>query len=142
MKYNEITLKDNEGNEIIYKFRLTSGDCMTLEDKQGKSIIEIVQDESVTTLVTMIRYMRMWEEKNIGIQKAQEIYDQLIDNGWTFKRILQDVIYETLVISGFLEEADWKEIKKETEETTKRLKEERKKALEQLLNSSTTKESN
>lgn len=142
MKYNEIELRDNEGNEITYKFRLTSGDCIALEEKNKKSVLEIVQDESVTTIVTLIRYMRMWEDKTIGMPKAQEIYDLLIDNGWTFKKILQDVIYETLVVSGFLEEAEWKEIKKETEETTKRLKEERKKALEQLLNSSTIEASN
>ena len=142
MKYNEIIVKDLEGNEVVYKFRLTSGDCISLEDKVKKSIIEYVQDESITMAVTMIRYMRMWEDKNIGMQKAQEIYDTLVDNGWTFKRILQDVIYETLVISGFLEEADWLEIKKQTEELTKRLKEERNKALEKALSSSTTKVSN
>ena len=142
MKYNEIIVKDEEENEIVYKFRLTSGDCISLEDKVKKSTIEYVQDESITMAVTMIRYMRMWEKPNISMQEAQQIYDTLINNGWTFKRILQDIIYETLVVSGFLEEADWLEIKKQTEELTKRLKEERKNALDKVLSSSTTEVSN
>ena len=133
MKYNEIILKDENGEEVVLKFRLTSGNAQELERKNNnKSIVEYLQNESITMVVTMIRYMLMWNEPNIGEKKAQEIYDMLIDNGWTYKSIIQDIIYETLVTSGFLEKTDWEEMKKETEEITKKLKEESKKALENI----------
>lgn len=124
MNYNEIILKDNSGEEVVLKFRMTSGSSIELEEKMKKPMMAYLQDESITMVVTMLRYMRMWEEKNIGMQKAQEIYDLLVDNGWTYKRILQDIIYETLVKSGFLEAQEWEQIKAQTEAITKRLMEE------------------
>lgn len=133
MKYNEIILKDENGEEVVLKFRLTSGNAQELERKNNNiSIINYLQNESMTMVVTMIRYMLMWNEPNIGEKKAQEIYDLLIDNGWTYKSIIQDIIYETLVTSGFLERTDWEEMKRQTEEITKKMKEESKKALENI----------
>ena len=135
MKYNEITYKVIENNEEIEKnvrFRLESGPSTTLERETGKSIIEYVQDESMTMVITMLRYMRMWEDKTITTQTVEKLYDTLIDNGWTYKKIIQDIIYETLVISGFLEESEWEEMKIEAEKLKKILKEKQQKALENI----------
>lgn len=133
MKYNEIIIKNENGEEVVLKFRLTSGNAQELERKNNNMpIVEYLQNESITMVVTMIRYMLMWNEPNIGEKKAQEIYDMLIDNGWTYKSIIQDIVYETLVCSGFLEKTDWEEMKRQTEEITKKLKEESKKAIENI----------
>ena len=140
MKYTETTIKDNEGKEIVLKFRLTSSNAMALEDKFKKPVVEYLQEESMTMIITMLRYMLMWNEPNIGIQKASEIYDMLIENGWTYKKIIQDIIYETLVVSGFLEKSQWEEMKKETAEAVKKLNEMKKKALESIQNTYMTKD--
>lgn len=141
MNYNEIELniyQQNENGEKEIKetknvrFRLLSGDCVTLEKDTKKSVIDYIQDESITMVTTMLRYMRMSEDRTITINQAQKLYDELIDDGWTYKRIIQDIIYETLVCSGFLEETEWKEMKLQTEELAKKLKEEQKKALENI----------
>ena len=105
---------------------------MALEDKFKKPVVDYLQEESMTMIITMLRYMLMWNEPNIGIQKASEIYDMLIENGWTYKKIIQDIIYETLVVSGFLEKSQWEEMKKETAEAVKKLNEMKKKALESI----------
>ena len=135
MKYNEITykvIKDNQEIEKNVKFRLESGPSRTLEKETGKSIIEYVQDESMTMVLTMLRYMRVFEDKTITTNAIEELYDELIDSGWTYKRIIQDIIYETLVISGFLEESEWEEMKKEAEELKKILKEKQRAALQNI----------
>ena len=141
MNYNEIELniyQQNENGEREVKetknirFRLLSGDCVTLEKDTKKSVIEYIQDESITMVTTMLRFMRMSEDRTFTINQAQKLYDELIDDGWTYKKIIQDIVYETLVCSGFLEEAEWKEMKLQTEELAKKLKEEQKKALENI----------
>lgn len=133
--YNEIEIKVNGENKEetkVVKFRLTSANCMLLEEKTKKGLFEYLQEETMTMAVTLLRYMRMWELPQFSTDDAQKLYDELVDNGYTFKRIVQDIIYETLVVSGFLERADWEEIKKTTEEMTKRLKETQTKALKNI----------
>ena len=89
MKYTEITIKDNEGKEIVLKFRLTSSNAMALEDKFKKPVVEYLQEESMTMIITMLRYMLMWNEPNIGIQKASEIYDMLIEKDYARRKTLR-----------------------------------------------------
>ena len=137
MNYKEIEYNIYENGEIketkTERFRLTSGACQTLEKATNKPILEYLQDESMTTVLTILRYMKFFEDKTYTINQAEELYDRLVDNGWTFKKILQDIIYETLVVSGFLEESEWKEMKETTNQLMKELKEEQKKALKVLV---------
>lgn len=129
--YNEIELikKDKEGNETqeVVKFRLQSRECVELEKEIGKPIQTYLEEnESITAVVKIIKYMRRWENMNFNEHDAEKLYDLLVENGWTFKKILQDVVYETLVVSGFLEKQDWEEMKKLSEEAAKKLQEKRK----------------
>lgn len=129
--YNEIQLikKDKEGNETqeVVKFRLQSRECVELEKEIGKPIQNYLEEnESITAVVKIIKYMRRWENMNFNDHDAEKLYDLLVENGWTFKKILQDVVYETLVVSGFLEKQDWEEMKKLSEEAAKKLKDKRK----------------
>lgn len=110
MKYTYIL---NNGKEI--KLRLTSGECIEIENATKKSILEVIQEESMTMMCTLLRYMVKEINgeviKNYSFKNAQELFDELVDSGLTLKQILMDVIYETLVVSGFLEKEDWEEMK-------------------------------
>ena len=109
MKYTYIF----NGKEL--KLRLTSGECIEIENATKKSILNYVQEESMTMMCTLLRYMvkEVNGEKpnSFSFKNAQELFDELVDSGLTLKQILMDVIYETLVVSGFLEKEDWEEMK-------------------------------
>ena len=128
MKYTYVL--DN-GKEL--KLRLTSGECIEIENATKKSILEYVQEESMTMMCTLLRYMikEINGEKpnNFSFKNAQELFDELIDNGLTLKHILMDIIYETLVVSGFLEKEEWEEMKTAQTNASKRVQ---KKAVEKL----------
>ena len=70
MKYTYV-LKN--GKEL--KLRLTSGECIEIENATKKSILEVVQDESMTMMCTMLRYgikeIDGVEQKNFSFKNAQ-----------------------------------------------------------------------
>lgn len=128
MKYTYV-LKN--GKEI--KLRLTSGECIEIENASKKSILDYVQEESMTMMCTLLRYMvkevNGEEQKNFSLKNAQMLFDEMVDDGMTLKQILMDVIYETLVVSGFLEKEDWEEMKTAQTQASKKLQ---KKAVEEM----------
>ena len=97
MKFYELEL---EGETL--KFRLTSNDCMVIEKFSGKSILEYVQNMSMTMVITMLRYMRRSSVDNFSEKDAQQLFDKFVDNGYTIARIVNEVILEGLVVSGFM----------------------------------------
>lgn len=128
MKY---TYTMSNGKEL--KLRLTSGECIEIENITKKSILEYIQEESMTMMCTLLRYMvkeiNGEEQRNFSLKNAQALFDELVDSGMTLKQILMDVIYETLVVSGFLEKEDWEEMKTAQTNASKRVQ---KKAVEKL----------
>ena len=118
MKYYEFDL---DGETI--KLRLTSGDCITIEEKNKCRILKYIQDSSITTMTTLLMYMVRSSQPTFNMKQASELYDKLIDNGYTMENILYDVIYEGLVVSGFLTKEQLKEIKDEMEIMKKEAKE-------------------
>nr|DAF83009.1 MAG TPA: tail assembly chaperone protein [Bacteriophage sp.] len=106
MKFYEIEL-----NGETLKFRLTSNDCMVIEKKSGKSIMDYIQNLSVTTIISLLMYMRRSDVPNFSEKDAGMLYDQLIDNGWTIAKIVNDIILEALAVSGFMSKEDLTEIK-------------------------------
>jgi len=127
MNYYVYEYTNKEGEKKELHLRLTSSDSIEIETKEKKSITSYLQEESMTMMVTLLRYLRKWEDKNFSFNQAQQLYDELIDSGMSLKRILRDVIYEALVVSGFLEKEDWEEMKK----IDSKMKEETKKILSQ-----------
>ncbi len=125
MKY-EIDLN---GEKIGFKFR--SIDCLNLEKEVKMPLLQYVQNENITMCITLLLYARKFENEKFSKDNACELYDKLIENGWTYKKIIQDIIYETLVVSGFLTKEEWEETKKETEELRKKMK---KKMLDTIAN--------
>ncbi len=124
MKYFELEL-DGETIEL----RMTTANAKTLEKKTDKSIFDLVQDMSVTNISKMLMYLLKGKKDNVSEKEADDLVDKLIDNEYTYEKIMMEVIFEALVVSGFLS--------KEQLEETKTLKEEvkesnKKKALEDL----------
>lgn len=106
MKYYELEL-----NGETVKFRLTSNDCMVIEKKTGKNIAEYVQEMSMTTIITLLMYMRRSDVPNFSEKDASDLFDKLVDNGYTLETIVSDVLLEGLCVSGFMSKADLAKIK-------------------------------
>lgn len=117
MKFFELELNDE-----VVKLRLTSGDCITIEEKTKLPILKYIQQTSMTTITTLLMYMRRSEVPNYSMKDAGMLYDKLIDNGYTMEKIVYDVIYEALVVSGFLTKEQLEEVKNEMEEMKKQTK--------------------
>jgi len=128
MNYYVFNYTNKEGIEKELRLRLTSGDAMELETARKVKILEYLQEESMTMIVTLLRYLNKWENKNFSLTNAQQLYDELIDSGMSMKMILTDIIYEALVVSGFLEKGEWEQMKQALE----KVKEEQAKALQSI----------
>lgn len=113
MKFYELEL-----NGRTVKLRLTNSDCITIEEKAKKKMLDYIQDYSISTLTNLLMYMVRSSEPTFSLKQAGALYDELVDNGYTIEKILYDVIYEGLVVSGFLTSdqlADIKSVKDEIE---------------------------
>ena len=89
MKYTYVM---SNGKEL--KLRLTSGECIEIENITKKPILECVQEESMTMMCTLLKYevkeIDGVEQKNFSLKNAQLLIDELVDSGMTFKQILMD----------------------------------------------------
>lgn len=109
MKYYEFEL-----NGETIKLRLTSNDCIEIEKKTGEKLIDYIQDYSMQTIITLLMYMRRSSVPNFSMKDASVLYDQLIDSEeyGNMESVLYDVIFEGLVVSGFIKKEELEEIKK------------------------------
>lgn len=117
MKYYEFEL---DGETI--KLRLRASDSVAIEKKTGTKLLDLLQDYSLSTITLLLQYLRRGEVPNFSQDNAYELYDRLIDNGYTLETILFDVIYEAMVVSGFLAKEDLESIKVQKEEAKKETK--------------------
>lgn len=124
MKYYELQLGDK-----TYQLRLTSSNCVALEQKTGKNILDLVQDYSITNITRILEYMCKSKEANFGQKEAQQLYDELVDNGYTLYDIIYKVLYEGLVFSGFLTEEELKEMIETVDKGKKKVKDQIQKTL-------------
>jgi transcriptional regulator CtsR len=124
MKFYELELE----NETI-ELRMTTTNAKTLESKTGKSIFDLVSDMSVTNISKMLMYLLKGKKENVNEKEADELVDKLVDAGYTFERIMMEVIFEALVVSGFLSKEQLEEAKTMKEEVKEQNK---KKAMEEL----------
>ena len=118
MKFYELELE----NETI-ELRMTTTNAKTLESKTGKSIFDLVSDMSVTNISKMLMYLLKGKKDNVNEKEADELVDKLVDNGYTYERIMMEVIFEALVVSGFLSKEQLEEaktLKEEVKENNKK----------------------
>ena len=120
------------GKEI--KMRLNSSDCEKIEKTYNCTLLNYVQQGSVTSLVTLLQHMRMGAGENFTRNMAYSFYDELVDNGYTIEKILMEIIYETLVVSGVISEEDLNNIKNEREKIDNMSEEEKRKLVEERKN--------
>jgi hypothetical protein len=66
--------------------------------------------------------------------QANDFYDELVDNGYTMADILDNIIYETLVVSGIISKEDLANIRAEKDKISKMTTEEKKKMAEERKN--------
>lgn len=120
------------GKEI--KMRLTSQDCVEIEKNKGVRLLDFIQDYAITTIVTLLKYMRRGAGENFTENMAYSFYDELIDEGYTMSDILDKIIYETLVVSGVISAEDLKNIRDEREKVNNLSAEEKMKLVEERKN--------
>ena len=116
MKYFTIEL---DGEEI--NFRLTSLDCLEIEEKTKTKMLDYIRDYSHTTIITMLRYLRKSSIPNFSQKDACELMDKLIDHGYTLEKVVYEIIYEALVVSGFLSKEELEQMKTSVKEEMKAL---------------------
>jgi hypothetical protein len=126
MKYFEFEL-----NGETIKLRLTTENSQLIEKKTGKGLFDLVQEINVSNIVTLLMYLRRGEVPQFSEKDTFALCDKLIDNGYTYERIMMEVIFEALVVSGFLSKEQLEEAKTLKEEVKKSNK---KKVLEDLQN--------
>src|SRR5574344_154477 len=124
MKYYEL-----ENEKETKEKRITTANVKILESKTGKSIFDLVSDMSVTNISKMLMYLLKGKKDNVNEKEADELVDKLVDVGYTFERIMMEVIFEALVVSGFLSKEQLEEAKTMKEEVKEQNK---KKAMEEL----------
>ena len=76
MNYYVFKYTNKEGQEKELRLRLTSGDAMEIENSKNVRIVEYLQQESMTMIITMLRYLNRWENKNFSLSNAQNLYDE------------------------------------------------------------------
>lgn len=124
MKFYELELE----NETI-ELRMTTTNAKALENKTGRSIFDLVSDMSVTNISKMLMYLMKGKKENVNEKEADDLVDKLVDNGYTYEKIMMEVIFEALVVSGFLSKEQLEEAKTLKEEVKENNK---KKAIEEL----------
>lgn len=134
MKNYVFNYKDSEGNEKEVALRLTSMDCENIEKQYNCSLINYVQQTSITTLINLLMYMRKGAGETFTKNQAYSFYDELVDSGYTIESMLMEIIYPTLVVSGVLSEEDFKEIKEERDRVKNMTNEEKEEMIKERKN--------
>ena len=124
MKYFEFEL----AGETI-KLRLTTENSQAIEKKTGKGLFDLVQEVNIANIVTLLMYLRRGETPNFSEKETFALCDKLIDNDYTYEKIMMEVIFEALVVSGFLTKEQLEEAKTLKEEVKENNK---KKVIEEL----------
>lgn len=129
MKYFTFKLNENEIN-----MRLNSSACEQIEKTYNCTLIDYVQQGSVTSIITLLQHMRAGADRNFTKNMAYGFYDELVDAGYTIESILTDIIYETLVVSGVISQEALDNIKAENEKIKNMTIEEKRKLVEERKN--------
>lgn len=134
MKNYVFSYKDSEGNEKKVGLRLTSMDCENIEKQYNCTLLDFVQQGSISSIVTMLQYMRKGAGENFTKNQAYSFYDELVDAGYTIKDMLDKIIWEGLVVSGVMSKEDLDNIRKERTKIENMSDEEKEELVEQRKN--------
>ncbi len=114
MRYHTIELNGRELN-----FRLTADEMESIEKKLNVKLLDFMQDYSITATLYMLQTMWKKEDgKKASHQEAVDLFDELVDDGWALRKICEDIIWKTCVVSGLLTESDLNKALKSGEQAT------------------------
>ena len=134
MKNYIFNYKDSEGNEKEVGLRLTSLDCENIEKQFNCTLLDYVQQGSITSIVNLLYYMRRGAGENYTKNMAYGFYDELVDAGFTMMDILDKIIWEGLVVSGVMSAEDLKNIREERKKVENMTDEEKAQLIEERKN--------
>lgn len=104
-------------NDEEIELRLTSSDAIKIEDTYKVKLLDFIQDYSIKTVVTLLRYMRKGATgKPQSQEDAENLFDRLVDSGLALENILTDIIMPACEKSGLLTESDLQLIQEKKEE--------------------------
>ena len=134
MKNYIFNYKDSEGNEKEVGLSLTSLDCENIEKQFNCTLLDYVQQGSITSIVNLLYYMRRGAGENYTKNMAYGFYDELVDAGFTMMDILDKIIWEGLVVSGVMSAEDLKNIREERKKVENMTDEEKAQLIEERKN--------
>ena len=134
MKNYLFSYKDSEGNQKEIGLRLSSMDCENIEKQFNCTLLDFVQQGSVSSIVTMLFYMRKGSGETFTKNMAYNLYDELVDSGYTMMDILDKVIWEGLVVSGVMSADDLANIRAEREKVENMTDEEKEELIKERKN--------
>ena len=134
MKNFIFNYKDSEGNEKEVALRLNSISCENIEKQYNCSILNFVQQGSMTAIITLLQKMREGSGEVFTRNSAYAFYDELVDAGYSMADVLDKIICEALVVSGIISEEDLKSIREEREKIKNMTPEEKEKLIEERKN--------
>ena len=104
-------------DETEYELRLKSSDAIKIESLYKVKLLDYIQDYSITTLVTLLRYMlKGGMNKEVTEKEAYEFYDKLVDNNYAIETILEEIILPACEASGLLTKSDLETVKTKKEQ--------------------------
>lgn len=90
---NNELIKEIKGKEYHFKFK--SKRLTDLEKLTGKSIIELLQDTSISNVCRLLKYACLDEIDEY------ELLDELLSE-MTYEKVIMDIIIETCIVSGII----------------------------------------
>ena len=135
MKNFIFNYKDSEGNEKEVALRLTSIACENIEKQYNCSLLNFVQQGTVTAIITLLQHMREGAGERFTRNQAYGFYDELVDAGYSMADIVDKIICEGLVVSGVISQDDLNSIREEREKVKNMTPEEKQRLIEERKNS-------
>ena len=103
-----------EGKEV--ELRLKSQDAIKIEELYKVKLLDFIQDYSIKTIVTLLRYMLKGGSGNsVSEDDALKFFDELVDANWALENIVTDIIMPACEASGLLTKSDLDLIKDKKE---------------------------
>lgn len=99
---NEL-IKEVKGKTYHFKFK--SKKLVDLEKLTGKSVLELLQDTSVSNVARLLKYACLDEIDEY------ELLDELLET-MTYEKIILDIIIETCAVSGLISKKEVDDIQK------------------------------
>lgn len=97
-----------------YKLKLTASNIARLEERYGKNILILVSEDGLPPLDTMLTILQaamLPFQHGVRISELYDIFDEYVDNGGDQTKLLADVIFPTLSVSGFFTESQDEQMK-------------------------------